>query len=306
MNRYCVAVASALVAAVWALTACPSAVAHAQDTATHTHKTALWKVTSAHRTMYITGSVGCSLKKYPLPGVITRAFSKSGELTMEGKTNATNKEKAALMMKYGLQPSGEKLNDDLDASQLKLVKKAFSTLPVSHTLAELQSLQPWVAVMLLHHALHKTSTPHVKPHALFVYFHNKAKSEDMPVTFLNTVAGEFKLYASMPQAAWLTMMAKTALKPEKARKRARERMIRAWRSGDIDTVEKYYKTHYQSYPKVYDTLVTSYESRWLKTLQATLNKSGKPVFVIVNAANLVGPVNILHSLSNAGYDVSQL
>lgn len=215
-------------------------------------------------------------------------------------------EQATLMKKYAYQPYGKQLNDDLDASQLKLVKNAFSSLSVAPTLENLQPYQPWFAVMVLHSALLKASSPHYKPHAFFVYFHNKANDRDMPVTFLNTNAGELKIYANMPQAAWLAMMAKTVLEPEQLRKIDHARMVRAWENGDAELVGELYTKSYQDYPKVYDSLVTSYEPRWLKSLEAVLNENGKSVFVIVNAANLVGPINILNSLKKAGYHVEQL
>lgn len=280
--------------------------AYAQNSADHPRQTALWKVASAHRTIYITGSVGASLEKYPVPEIIIAAFEKSGELIMEGKTHANKKKMAGLLRKYGLQPSGEKLNDDLDSSQVRLVKKALSSLSVRYTLADLQVFQPWFAVMVLHNGMYKSLRPHAKQHALFEYFHSRADSAGMPVTFLNTVAGEVKLYARMPQVAWLMMMAKRALKPNQARKRALTKMTQAWRSGHTAPVATYYNKTYREYPEVYNTLVTSYEPRWLKTLKSELNEDGKPVFVIVNADNLVGPVNILNGLRKAGYQVSQL
>lgn len=284
--------------------------AHAEDATPHTQKTALWKVTSAHRTMYITGSLGASLKKYPIPAAITKAFSNSGELIMEGKTSMSKKENVALMKKYAHQPSGKELDDDLDASQLKLVKKAFLDLSVVPTLADLQPYQPWVAVMVLKQAVHKALNPHVKPHEMPVYFHNKANDRNMPVTFLNTNASEIRLYASMPQAAWLTLVAKTTTalksKPRQQRKREGSRMLHSWRNGDTEPIYKFYKKSYQDDPRIYDILVTSYEARWLKSLEAALNEDATPVFVIVNADNLVGPVNILNGLKKAGYHVSQL
>lgn len=265
----------------------------------------LWKVTSAHRTLYITGAVGASLEKYPVPAPVTQAFAESGELILEGTPKHSQQELQklkAFVMKRGLQPSGQTLSGALDPSQLALVKKAFSA--VGFPFAAAQHFRPWMAVVTLHgKAFLKLG---IKPHQLYMHFYNKADAEKMPVTFLNKDIRELELFAGMPrkvQVAWLTKTAKDVLDPKHQEKRARG--IQAWERGDTTPLAKRSEKMLHEYPQLYKILVASYEPRWLKTLEAKLNTSGKPVFVIVNADNLVGPTNILKSLQKAGYKVVQ-
>lgn len=284
-----------------AVTACTTA-----TPASPTPTAALWKVTSAHRTLYITGDVEASLKKYPLPAIMTQAFAKSGELVLEGTPEHDQQELQklhAFMMKRGLQPSGQTLSGALDPSQLALVKKAFAA--VGFPFAAAQHFRPWMAAVILHaKAFLKLG---IKPHQLYMHFYNEAKAEKMPITLLNTDTGELELFAGMPQnvqVAWLTRTAKKVLDPKRLEKR--EQMIQAWKSGDTTLLAKKSEKMSHEYPELYKVLVTSYEPRWLKTLESKLNERGKPVFVIVNAGNLVGPTNILKGLRKAGYRVTQL
>jgi hypothetical protein len=53
-------------------------------------------------------------------------------------------------------------------------------------------------------------------------------------------------------------------------------------------------------------LVTGRNQRWLKVLESSLSKSGKPVFVIVGAGHLAGPGNLVSALREEGYKVTQL
>ncbi|MGH8160811.1 MAG: TraB/GumN family protein [Gammaproteobacteria bacterium] len=266
-------------------------------------KTALWKVTSAHRTLYITGDMNVSLKKYPVPAPMTRAFAESGKLVFEGNPNPGKAKVMPLVMKLGLQPSGQKLGDDLNASQLKLVKDAFSSVDVPF--ANVQHFRPWLAAVTLSgHLFLKFG---VKPHQLHLYFYDEAKADKMPVTFLDTVAQELKMVADMPpklQVNLLVMTAKEALEPNRSERRAR--MIQAWRSGDMETVAKIADKGFQGYPQVYKVMVTSRHPRWLKTLESKLDELGKPVFVIVGGPHLFGPGNLLSGLRKAGYQVTQL
>lgn len=267
----------------------------------------LWEVTSPYRTMYITGAIGASLKKYPVPAAILRAFARSDELVMEGKITVEPKEKIALVKKYGLQPSGKTLSDDLGAADLKIVGQALAKYR-GYALAKLQPFRPWMVVMALNQAEGKASKLQIKPHQLYALLQSEAEKRFMPISYLNTIAGEFKLYAGVPEPEWLMMKATNALKPGHAEERASQHIagVEAWRRGDVRTVAKIIARSYRGYPSVYRALVTDYEPRWDDVLKADLRTRGKTVFVIVNAGNLVGPVNILASLRKDGYQVVQL
>ncbi len=286
---------------------CTPALAHTDTgSATATSKTALWKVTSAHRTLYITGSVMASLKKYPVPAVMTAAFEKSGGLILEGTpvhSKSEMQQLKAFIMQHGVQVKGHMLDDELTASQLTLVKKASAAAGMPFV--AVQHFQPWWAASMLN--AKRILASGVKPHQLYLHFYAAAKHAKMPISLLNTDIGELRLYAGLPRSVqinWLVRVAHQADNPYLTDKRAHR--VQAWRRGDVKPCAAKAAMLHGKAPQFYRTMVISYEPRWLTTLESKLDHAGSPVFVIVQYPNLVGPVNLLSSLRKAGYQVSQL
>ncbi|MGH8127141.1 MAG: TraB/GumN family protein [Gammaproteobacteria bacterium] len=269
-------------------------------------KTLLWKVSSAHRVLYITGVTQVlSPKDYPLPKQVTQGFSRSSELIVEGNADAGAGEKEkvqALVFKEGLLPSGGKLTDLLNAEQQKLVKEAFAKSGVPFS--SVNSMRPWLAaIMMMHATFVKLGVNPADQETL--YFMKKAKHQGLPVTPLQSQSSMIKMAAGMAQTqqiAWLTMEARQFPKQSAQR----PKVVAAWRNGDTKTLAKLLKKSFRGHPKLYQILVTDRNQRWLKVLKSRLNSSGKSVFVAVGAGHLAGQGNLINALRQAGYKVTQL
>jgi uncharacterized protein YbaP (TraB family) len=291
----------------FALSACSSV--ESASPAPQASKTFLWKVTSAHRIMYLTGNTqGLSAHDYPLPAPMTKAFGESTRVVFEGSPSANKAKVKALVMKLGPLPQGEKLGEKISAAQLKRVKKAFAKVGVPF--AAMQGMRPWIAGTVLQgKSLMKLwdKVGAKKSDQINQYFYKKAKARSLPITVLQPTSDIIKMLAAFPekvQVAWLMMNAKSAAKPFKMDKY--EKLLRAWENGDTKVLAHFSSKTFGDRPELYKAAVTDRNRRWVKSLEAMLAKRGKPVFVIVGAGHLVGHGNMRAMLRQDGYRVTQL
>lgn len=266
-------------------------------------KTLLWKVTSAHRTLYLTG-VTQMLRPadYPLPAAVTQAFSRSGALMLEGDPAPDRSEVQALVAKLGLLPHGQTLIERLGPEGQKALEGALAHAGVP--LAKVQPLRPWVAALVLLQA--ETRKLGVVPaHTEVMYLYRQAHARGMQFTPLETAKQQIGLFAGLPeklQVAWLVTEAERL--PKLAQQR--DAIVAAWRKGDTATLARLTHASIAGQPALYRALVLERNKTWLKTLGATLAARGKPVFVAVGATHVVGAGNLVQALRKAGYRVQQL
>lgn len=267
-------------------------------------KTMLWKVTSPHRTVYITGVTQMlSPKNYPLPKAIVKAFTDSSALILEGNPSKEGAKKAwELISKTGMLPPGKTLGSLLGKDDKDLVANAFSQLgfPFSHA----ERLRPWLAslVMMQTSLKHLGVDPEIQE---TLHFYDKAKARGIPVEFLENNTYQIEMFSGMPQKeaiAWLTMLARRV--PKLAAIRAET--LQAWQDGDTQALAGMLKKTFAGNRDLYAFLVTDRNKAWEKTLTHTLDKSGKPVFVAVGAGHLVGRGNLILGLEKAGFKVTQM
>lgn len=293
--------------AAFALTACSSI--GPTNLTPPAQKTFLWKVTSAHRVLYLTGNSNIlSAKDYPLPAPMAEAFSKSGKLVFESSPDVNKQKAEALVSKLGPLPGGETLGQKLNTTQLKRVKNAFAKVDVPF--AAMQPMRPWVAgtvlqgkaTMKLWHKIGAKRSDQIN-----LYFYKIAKAKSIPIVSLQPATDIIRMLANLPekvQVSWLMLNAKRTTKPFNAKQY--KQVIQAWRGGNTAFLAKMLAKSFGGYPKLTKAAVTNRNRKWVEALEADLDKAGKPVFVIVGSGHLVGPNNMQDMLRQDGYTVTQL
>jgi uncharacterized protein YbaP (TraB family) len=288
-----------------AMAACAPAFATAPSTADGSTRIPLWKVTSAQRTMYLTGAMGVPLKTRPVPKRTAQVFGQSGTLVMEADVGPKAQAGAkALLKQYAPLPDHKTLADDLTATQLGHVKMLVGALGVDYD--SVQHDQPWVVAMDLLHAAEKKSGR--KPHPRMRHFKQLAAQRHMALVPLDTPKQELDMLAGMPaklQIGFLMMPVHQVLHPRSAVQN-KQATREAWAAGDMPMAAKSFDAHFKDFPGLYQAIVTSRHDRWTRTLKDMLDKSGKPVFVVVGAPHLFGPRNLLDHLRKAGFTVTQM
>ena len=82
-------------------------------------------------------------------------------------------------------------------------------------------------------------------------------------------------------------------------------LARAWKAGDVATIEGLALDDLKAEPGMYQRLLIDRNRNWLPKIEALFARP-KPVFVIVGAAHLVGTDGLLSVLRSRGYTVAQL
>lgn len=306
MSKYHPAHTFMAVIAALAFTTCAPAFAVTTSTAHIATRIPLWKVTSAQRTLYVTGAMNIPLDTRPVPKRAAQAFAQSGTLVMEGEIGPEAKvEGKVLLKKYEPLPEGQTLADELTETQLRPVKIVLAAVGVDYN--DVQHDQPWAVVMHFAHAAEEKSGR--KPHPRYRYFQRLAKQRHMPVNHLDTSRQEIVMLANMPvklQVAFLMQPVNDVVVHPQATMQNKQGTRKAWTAGDMQSAAKHFDANFKDFPGLYHATVTSRHNRWTMTLAAMLAKSGKPVFVVVGAPHLFGPHNLFDHLRKAGYTVTQL
>lgn len=265
--------------------------------------TSLWKVSSDARILYVTGSTQLLTKlDYPLPRPITDAFADSRGLLLAGDPGAERKAIAALLKSAGTLPPGETLLGQLTAKQQKTFKQALALTNVP--LDKVNHLKSWLAGLeLTRAALGQLGvTPE---YSETQYFYTQAGMRDMPIHFLETAAGQIRLFAGLPeslQIQWLMLQAEGMDKLLDGF----GKVVSAWRRGDTEALVELIHGSLADHPELYDALVTQRNNDWERSLQNWLDSKGPPLFVLVGIGNLIGPDGLLARLRDDGYTVTQL
>jgi uncharacterized protein YbaP (TraB family) len=269
-------------------------------------QTLLWTVASKSRTLYLTGDTQVLLPSdYPLPARVVKAFNDSGELVLEGDPGVDSTHVSALIRQTGVLPASERLTGILDPRDARLVQQVAEQLGVP--LEKVDPLRPWLAALVLSNAAN-AKLGCVPARQETNHFYALARSRRLPITPLETADTQLGLFAKMPedlQIAWLTVTARRWMDAGGHREAERARIVRAWRSGDIDVLAKVLLRQFDQHPGLYAALVAQRNDAWLSTLEAKLEQPGPPVFVLVGAGHLVGSDNLVSLLTKAGYRVAR-
>ena len=83
-------------------------------------------------------------------------------------------------------------------------------------------------------------------------------------------------------------------------------MTAAWRSGDVDKLsELFLKEMKKEFPKLYKTLFTDRNNKWLDKIETYLQTPQKE-FVLVGVGHMVGEDGLIEQLKRRGYEVKKL
>jgi uncharacterized protein YbaP (TraB family) len=266
-------------------------------------KSFLWKVGSERNSLYILGSIHFLRKNdYPLKKVMDDAFTQAKKLVLEVDLSSANRRKIQqLTIEKGVLQNDATLRQDISPETYKLVEKRARELGLN--MRGMSSLKPWVvAVTLAAMKLRKLGfDPDV---GVDRYFAGRAEREEKPVQGLETPEFQIGLFDQLSRHDQELMLLQT-LKEMDLLERSVDRIINAWKTGDVAAMEKLMLASMREYPEVRQKLIDDRNRRWVPQLERFLSGSERAL-VVVGAAHLVGPTGIIELLKRRGYRVEQL
>ncbi|MGH8426819.1 MAG: TraB/GumN family protein [Gammaproteobacteria bacterium] len=260
----------------------------------------LWQVSDGHgHVLYLAGAMhALEPADYPLPAAMNDAFAHSNRLVEELNLATISPEKTAdIVRQKGFLPQGQTLagamNGDWDRAQA-LAHKAGINLGLY------SNFKPWLAAVEVADRL-ASNAGYQADLGVDRYFSGLAQKRQMPITGLETFAGQLDFFDAMAPALQRRFLLQTLQDaPHAANELAQ--LHSAWRSGDLAKLANIQREDFAGYPQLRRTLLDQRNESWMGVLEHCL-ADGDTCFVVVGVEHMAGPKGLPALLRAAGNHV---
>jgi uncharacterized protein YbaP (TraB family) len=257
---------------------------------------AMWVVRDQDTTIYLFGTVHVLRPGLNwLKGDIKTAFDASDELILEVQEPSDPTAMQATVNKLATNPQGITLRSLLTPPVLTKYEKTLGTLNIPPV--ALDQYEPWFASVTLTTLPLMMQGYDLNSGAEKVLM-SAAKAQSKPLGQLETVEQQLGIFDSLSteeQVAFLDVTLDAV--PEVTTQI--DALVDAWGKGDQAALDKLMNEGMESYPGLYDALLTNRNANWVRWIKARMDKPGT-VFMAVGAAHLVGKDSVQAQLAKEG------
>jgi uncharacterized protein YbaP (TraB family) len=260
-----------------------------------------WIAKGLHNRVYLLGSVHV-LKPTDsdLPPEALHAYAAARALVMEIDLNSVNT--AALLGSSNLEvlPAGQTLETVLGPEVFGQFAAHVRTLGLDP--GNFSSFQPWFAAVAMQQA-ELTQQGFAVDAGVDEQLAQRAAADHKPIIGLETVDQQLGIFAHLSmqqQRRFLLYM----LEDADDTIHSADAVVSAWRTGDVQTLERLLSESSEQYPELFRMLTTDRNRHWLPTILGLLHEQND-YLVIVGALHLVGQDGLVYLLQQAGYQVVQ-
>ena len=183
-----------------------------------------------------------------------------------------------------------------DSTFQKASKSFLATTGIS--LEMLSKMKPILLSVMLYPSLMKCELS--SPEQLFA---TMAAEQNKTVEGLETVEEQMKVMDQIPYSEQAHMLVDYLLDPEKFNKETID-LLKQYKVGDLDAMEKSMNDPTQSYSKYLDGMLLQRNRNWIPIIMKQSNEN--PIFIAVGAGHLAGEEGVISLLRKQGYTVSPL
>jgi uncharacterized protein YbaP (TraB family) len=262
-----------------------------------------WRATGPQGALYLVGSVHVlSSDFYPLNATLESAYKDSNLLVEEIDLGEGGADSQMKMLARGMLPSSTSLQKVLTPATFALLTKHAAATGVP--LEPMQLLKPWMVALMIE-ALEWQKAGLDPEKGLDKHFYDRAQADHKTVQGLETLEYQLSRFDDMPMADQDHLLAQT-LTDVDTEQAEMTKLVTAWRTGDVPTLERIVLASLKSEPKLYQRLLVERNRNWIPKLEALLARRGGKALVVVGAAHLVGPDGLVALLKAKGYTVEQM
>jgi uncharacterized protein len=273
-----------------------------QPIATSQAHHSLWKVEGKTNTVFLLGSIHVlKAGDYPLPAVMEEAFTNSAVVAFEADISALENAdtQVSLLSKVTL-PEGETLSGQLSPGIYTALTNHLQQAGLPEFMFD--RFKPAMAAMALE--VLEMQQLGLKPeYGVDKHFFRRARKARKQIVALETVEFQLSLVTDFTKEEGELLMKVTLEEIDTTKKELGE-MLKAWKTGDGDTLEKLMNEASRQAPSIYKRLLTDRNERWLPKIDEMLS-SEKNAVVIVGAGHLVGKDGLVELLRKRGLKVTQ-
>lgn len=257
----------------------------------------LWALDDADSRVYLLGSIHVLTEAdYPLHAAVEAAYAEADVVAFEVDPATMAEEVVRLLPRYGLDPDQRSLRSVLPDS----VYQALAGVLAPHGLepSMLDGMRPW-AVSLTVSELSSTHLPLKAEWGVDQHLHRRAVADQRETAALETAADQFAALADLPEAVQVAALAETLASVDQLPAEL-EATAALWRAGDAPGLARRIKRQMGQQPVAIKQLLSRRNRAWIGPIEALLGRSDT-VLVVVGAAHLVGPDNVLALLAARGH-----
>jgi uncharacterized protein YbaP (TraB family) len=265
-------------------------------------KSFLWKVNADQNSLYILGSIHLLNKEaYPLKQSIENAFEQTNKLILEFDLRSANSDRIQqLMLQKGASTDGTVLHQKVSKETYESVVMRAKELGVDIRL--LNSFKPWIVATTMA-AVKLQKLGFDAKLGIDRYFADRAIRSNKPIGGLETAEFQLGLLDQFSAKEQELLLRQSMNEMDHLERNVAE-IVRAWKSGDVGSLEKHLLAGMRDYPEIHRKVIDDRNRRWLPEIEGLLAQ-GENALIVVGAAHLVGTNGVIQLLESRGYRVEQ-
>lgn len=261
-------------------------------------RAAVWAVKGTRNTVYLAGSVHALPQgRAQLPPQLELAYDASDAIVMEVDLDDLNPlEAVQFLTERGTLPAPQTLADVIGADKYSTVIKRAHSIDLPEL--AISRLEPWAAAMVLtQFALMKTGfDPQL---GIDMQLTDRARSDGKPIDGLETVGEQLGIFDARSESEQIKFLVDAA-RDVPDMQRDLDRLIVAWRSGDLRALEREFRKERAQAPALYDELLGARNRKWMPKIEALLGEE-RNYLVLVGTLHFVGRDGLLALLTRSGH-----
>ena len=267
------------------------------------HPVTMWMAEGAANRVYLLGSVHLlRAQDHPLPQVIDDVYDDAETLYMELDMDDLDPLlMQATINRLGMLDEGTSLQDVMGDELYAEAKARAAELDLP--LEMLERTEPWLAAITVEQ-LALSRIGFNPSYGVEMHLLRKATSDGKEILGFESVEQQLAYLDGLSLDAQRDLLMQT-LAESAAIQDLMDDLILAWRSGDIDYLERTLLEDVSGYPELYDTIVASRNRLWVDTIDALLEQR-EDYLVVVGALHLVGDDGVPHLLEQRGVRITQM
>lgn len=266
-------------------------------------ESSVWKVQKNNSIMYLGGTCHLLRKSdFPLPEEFNKAYKASDLLVFE--TDLAKLQDPATQQKLNakaIYADGSMIYDHLSIEAYGMLCEycVVNSIPIEN----IKPFKPSIVIISL--TMMELMKLGVTQEGVDIFFHKLAIKDKKTVGKLETVEEQINFLVDMGKGDEDAFMTHS-LGEMKNIKLDFEKLISAWKTGDIKKLKKMLITDFKTNtPKVYKQLITDRNKNWMPIIKA-YGKTSDKEFILVGVAHLVGPDGLIEALKKDGYKIDKL
>jgi uncharacterized protein YbaP (TraB family) len=262
----------------------------------------LWKATSKKGTFYIQGSSHVlKAGNYPLAAAIEAAYSNATVLVLEvDMADMMSAKTQQLILGKAMLAPPATLESVLAPPTYQDFAGACkeADLPME----AVQRFKPWFATTTL--ALIKMQQMGLSAeHGLDKHFYDKAVADGKRIVGLETLGFQISLFDTLSESNPNDFVNRALIDLELMEGEL-EKLLTAWKTGDIGTLGEMLAKSFEDYPEMHNRFITARNKNWAEAL-AKMAKKDETYMVVVGAGHLPGKTGLLELLGEKGFSLEQ-